>query len=105
MELRESNSDSPQNMSGGGSHEQHDNEANAEDNGANAVLRLRERPSERIPEILEVLGAVWTENSNQRLTQLLYNVLAEANVADDCYQIEDDFLLEALRQYDRDANY
>lgn len=90
-----------QHENGGGSPEQGRKEN--EDNWAGALLSFPARPAERIPEVLDVLRAVWSENPNQRLTQLLHNALKGAGVAGDSYQVEDDTLLKALQAFDRDS--
>jgi hypothetical protein len=52
----------------------------------------------RIDEVLKVLGEAWRKDPDLRLGQLISNLSDTAGIGD-AYQIEDDLLLEALRQW------
>lgn len=61
----------------------------------------QERPAERIPEVIALLQKAWEENPNQRLTQLIYNVLrAKGSLfmeESDLYNVEDRTIFKALQ--------
>jgi uncharacterized protein YihD (DUF1040 family) len=64
----------------------------------------RARDPARIPEILDMLGQVWTSNPDLRLTQLIVNV---AHLEEPCpilYYKEDDVILDGLIQYQKLTN-
>lgn len=55
------------------------------------------RDKERIPKILSGIEKIWKENPDLRLGQLLKNL--RTNVMFDFYYIEDEKLLQLLKEY------
>lgn len=57
------------------------------------------REPERIEEMLSVLRAVWEQNPDLRLGQLLVNAVRPEEPCPEVFYVEDASLLEGLRRY------
>ena len=55
------------------------------------------RDPKRIPEILQVLGEIWTKYPDLRLGQIIDNASVESQSKAPVFYIEDDDLLEGLK--------
>ncbi len=56
------------------------------------------RDPERIPEMMRLLGALWTKYPDWRLAQVVLNAHAAAQASGDAYFAEDDVLERGMRK-------
>ncbi len=61
-------------------------------------MKRFERPVGRIEPLMAELQAFWLRNPNQRLTQLLVNLIASQKPCPEVFYFEDEELLRRLRQ-------